>query len=193
MSKIRKRIGAALLSAMMVLVLAPAPAYAATKTVKNIPGSTKVPTAMKKATKVKKGTTTLKFKKGTGVGMVKFKATKTKTYTFTMSSLTSGAKYTIGMVQLNKQKSSTSIASSSKVKISGVGKRSIVPIVSESMVQLAASNGKTSYTSGGKTYKYLSKTSFKIKLKKGQTIYLLTQFRDSDNTAVAAKMKLKIK
>ena len=198
MSKFRKRIGAALLSAMMVLVLAPTPSYAAVTTVKNIPGTTKVPTAMKKATKVKEGTMALKFKKGAGTGILKFKATETKTYTFTLSNLTSKSKTTIGMFQVNKQETKKSLKNASKVKIARVGKRPVVFIASESLVERAEKNGtikfKSYYTPKKKayTYKYLSETTFRIDLKKGETIFLLGQFRNNKNKPVTAKMTLTI-
>ena len=181
-----------LMACAVVFALTSTQAFAATKTVKNLPKTTRISVAIKKATKVKKGTTTLKFKKGSGFGVLKFKAPKTKTYTFTLSNLTSSADYTFGAVEVGKTSGTT--LKSTKVKIVGVGKRPAVPVESASVVDLCKAKGLTSYTtSDGITYKYLSKTSFRIKLKKGQTIVLVSQFMDQNQDPVAAKMKLKIK
>ena len=61
-TKLMRRIAAVLMACAVVFALTSTQAFAATKTVKNLPKTTRISVAIKKATKVKKGTTTLKFK-----------------------------------------------------------------------------------------------------------------------------------
>lgn len=134
----------------------------------------------KKSPKVKKGTTTVTAKKRC---FVKFKVPKTKTYTFTVSNLYNVedksdpicGDFSIYKLEYGK------IFTSQTVKTQG-GKVSSAPIASSSYLK----DWDQSDVEG--KYKYRTSRYAKIKLKKGETVYVTAFF-----TCKKASYTLKIK
>ena len=183
MSAIRRRIATVLLALAVMLVLAPTNAFAVTKTVRNFPGTTKNNVAMAKATVVKKGTTVLKFKKGSGLGVIKFTPTATKKYTFTFAKLSGPSTYIAGSAQFFYMNPYKKVRKSVKL---GEGVRPIVPLCNAKLAD------GTKFTYDGKTYKRLATRKIQLSLKKGKTIYILTQFENENSSPVAVTARLKI-
>ena len=163
----------------MAAGLRPVRAQAATKTIKNIDFSTELTRKIAKyATVVKRGTTTLKLKQY-GNGYVRFKAPATKKYTFTFygqtgpksghnngyAYITTPVKSRLGDTDLQKLTFSTEGGKASTAWFH---------------TKLYADTKKT-------TGAFLAKRNCKVKLKKGQTVYLSIHFAD------AGTVKLKIK
>lgn len=153
---------------LMVCGFRPVQAQAATKTVKNIKYSTELTSKIKKyATVVKKGTTTLKV---TNSGFLKFKVPATKTYTFTFSKQTEpDGQYNNGYAYIKRIRTNSyngkQYLDSLKFKTQG-GKTSSAYFNSK------ASGTTSSVTTGS----FIPKRSCKVKLKKGETVYLYLYF-----------------
>ena len=150
-----------MLVAALVLGTFAVPAQAATKkkTVKKQSFTSETKKINSKAATVKKGTTKLTFKGGDGY--VKFIAPRKKTYSFTFSKLKSKTtRFTSIAIQL-KDKASPSYAWLVKAKTYG-GKTDFLHM---------GTNGDSS-KSGDKVGWYLPKRTAKIKLKKGDVLYL---------------------
>lgn len=148
--------------------------FAATKSLKKQGFTTSTSTADKKAITVKKGTTTVKLSKK-GTGYLKFKATATKTYSFKLSGLKSGnGRYSCGYFYvMRKYGTAGQYIGQEKLKTYG-GKNSALYV--------ATKNG----TTGKKLYRYRTSRTGKIKLNKGETVYLYFSFYTKD------QLKLKI-
>ena len=175
-----------LLALAVMLVLAPTNAFAVpTKTVRNFPGTTKNKVAMAKATEVKRGTTVLKFKKGSGLGVIKFTPTRNGKYTFTFAQVKglNTSKDVVGIGQFYYMNPYKKTAKSVKL---AEGVRPYFPLLSKGLADGAK------VTSGGKTYKRLATRRMTLTLKKGKTIYILTSFENEDSNPTAATCRLKI-
>ena len=149
--------------------------FAATKKLKKQSFTTTTAVANKKALTVKKGTTTVKLS-SKGCGYLKFKASKAKTYSFTLSNLKSGAGgYTCGYFYvMRKYGSSNQYIGQEPLKTYG-GK--------STSLYVATRNG----TYGEKAGQYRTSRTGKIKLNKGEVVYLYFSFYNKDS------LKLKIK
>ena len=170
-----KRSVALLLTMIMVLTLTSVPAFAKTKTIKMKGAAYTSRTAdmSRSAKTVKKGTYILKTSKKKG-GFLKFTATKTKTYTFTISHYSTNKSYCNGYWYIMTQsKYSPDYYYSTEVKTQG-GKTSSLYICSKSN------------TSGKKVHRFLKSRYGKIKLQKGQTVYIYLYY-----TGGNAKLKIK--
>ena len=157
-----KRIATAVLTLVLIFGVAVLPAKAATTKVKN-QDFTLTKSKIKKPTEVKAGIK-YKLKFGSmGKGYVKFKAPKKKEYTFNFSKYkVSEGSYVAGYANvLVEQKYANNTLERTKVKTQG-GKAYNINI-----------NTKESADSGGdlKT-RYIPSRYAKIKLKKGQTVYV---------------------
>ena len=183
--RIAKRV-AALFATLSLLALLPTTAIAATwtkKSLKYIGSSDSLSTQIKKSTKIKKtGFYALTMKGGNGI--VRFRAPKTKTYKFTFSSLKSSEVNDVACV-IGFCRVSGGQASYKNVKTKE-GTRPRVPVVSSSLA-----NGKT-FKLDGYTYESVKTRYGKIKLKKGQYIYVVIDARDMSNSHVSTKMRMKI-
>lgn len=156
---------------MLVATFAATPAYAAAKkTVKKQGFTTSLAKVKKKAAKVKRGTTSLTIKKGKG--WLKFKAPKTKTYTFTFSDVKSAEFSSNAFVGVYKvAKYSSSSVASVKVKTKG-GKSNTLWL---------SCNG---YAHANEMLERpIAKRSGKIKLAKGEWVYLYFYNNDVKTTA----------
>ena len=167
---------AALVLVMLAGVLYAAPAQAAKKTVKKCGFVTETAKADKAATIVKKGTTDLTFKKGTGY--IKFVAPSTKKYTFTFSKLKCGGYgyFTFVTAQTKSAADSKSLAFKD-MKTKG-GK--------DHFLYLSLNNYKASDADLAK--KYIAKRSATVTLKKKQAIYF-----QLDNAPEKTTMRVVIK
>lgn len=184
-SKIRKSVWAVLLALMLALVLVPTEALATTtKSVKNFAYGTPNPTVMAKATTVKQGKQILKLAKGNGACVMKFKAPTTKTYTFTFSKLSSSSSATVGIASF--QTITRTSQSALKIKLSE-GNRRVAPFYSANV----ADGGK--FKAGNATYKRVKTRAVKLKMTKGQTVYIVSTFTNQNSNPVAAKCLLNIK
>ena len=162
---------------LMICGLRPLQARAATKTVKKIDSSYDLTSKIKKkATVVKKGTTTLKVNT---TGYLKFKVPATKTYTFT----------------LNKHTSSTGSYNCGFFHILRPTKDTYTNEYHLKNLTFSTQGGKTtstffqsdSYTGKITTGSFLPKRTCKIKLKKGQTIYLYLSFANKGSIRLNIK------
>ena len=149
--------------------------FAATKSLKKQGFTTSTSTADKKAITVKKGTTTVKLSKK-GTGYLKFKATATKTYSFKLSGLKSGnGRYSCGYFYvMRKYGTAGQYIGQEKLKTYG-GKNSALYVAT-----------KNSTYSTKKLYQYRTSRTGKIKLNKGEMVYLYFSFSSKD------QLKLKI-
>lgn len=170
-----KKTVALFLTLIMVLALASVPAFAKTKTIKmkGAAFTTRSAEIARSAKKVKKGSYILKTNKKKG-GFLKFTATSTKTYTFTISHYSTKKYYCNGYWYIMTQApNNPDYYYSTKVKTQG-GTNSSLYICSKSN------------TYGKKVYRFLKSRYGKIKLKKGQTIYIYLEY-----TGGNAKLKIK--
>lgn len=154
----RRSLALALAVVLMTGMLGLTADAAAKKTVKNQNFTTTTSTINKKATTVKKGTTTLTFTKGQGY--VKFKAPSTKTYKFTFSNLTGKDVYTAFVEVQTKSKYSSKYSFMTPVTTKG-GKTETLWLLQKN---------KT-YKGGKLLSRPLKTRAGKIKLKKNQMIY----------------------
>lgn len=178
------RVTALIMVFTMLAALLPAQAFAATWTKKSLQpiyshDSSSV--QKKKATKIKKtGRYALTLKNGAGI--IKFTAKKTKTYSFTFSNLKSSEVQDLGCVIGICNASATAWKDLSTKE----GTRPRLPLVSASMA-----NGKQ-FKFDGYTYRSLKTRTGKLKLKKGQSVYIIMQAKDMGDSLTPAKMRLKI-
>ena len=167
---------AVLMALVVALAFIPSAAYAvSSKTVKKAGFTTTTKVIEKKATKVKKGTTNLTFKKGQGY--VKFTATKTKTYRFTFSNVTSGSGSSAFVEVQRPEARSPQYSYMTKVRTKG-GKTTT----------LWLSQNGYKYTSGKLLYRNLPSRTATIKLKKGQKVYF---YFYSSTGKTKAKLKIR--
>ena len=183
MSSIRRRIATVLLALAVMLVLAPTNAFAVTKTVGNFPEGTAHRVAMAKATVVKKGTTVLKFKKGSGIGVIKFTPTASKKYTFTFAKVAGPSKYIAGSAEFFYMSPYKKTRKSVKLA------EGVRPLAFLCNANLADGS---KFTSDGKTYKRLATRRIQLTLKKGKPIYIWTFFENESYNPVAVTARLKI-
>jgi hypothetical protein len=183
--KMKKKIFAVTLSAALAASVAGGtvmPAAAATRTV-----STKA-TAFRKAPAVKTGKNKVKIRKS--ASYVKFKAKKTKTYTFTFSNVNAlrkadRARNSVnGFVYLGRD---TGYSTPMPQKVAtNYGKIS--------NLQLASANFYKTwkrYQKKKKPENYLTKRYAKIKLKKGQTVYIYHFFAGVKDSQASYKLTIK--
>lgn len=152
--------------------------YAATKTVKEISYGAKRTKVVKKATKVKKGKTTLIVSQG----WAKFKAPKTKTYTFTLSNVaTKGANpasdINNGYFVLGSFKGNYFWSKRIKQNGKKVGSAYVCTPYSWSLQADSIKAHPTGYTS-------LPSRSAKVKVRKGATLYMYFWFVKKPVSAV---------
>ncbi len=166
-----RRVLAVFLMLVMLMGTMSVSTFAATQTksVKKQTFSTRTNTIKKKAATVKKGTTKLVIKKGEGY--VKFKAPKTKYYKFTFSNFKSKKFSSNGFIYIQKpDKYSPEYSWQENVKTKG----------GKSTTLWMSVNG---YKHSGKLlYRPLAKRTGKIKLKKGETVYIYFYFSSSKHT-----------
>ena len=182
-SRMFKRFGALFAVLALLMAITPTMAYGATtKTVSKTDFTTSTKTLNKRATTVKKGTTTLKFKKGQGY--LKFKAPTSKTYTFTFSNFKNGDAYGVCAFFETQTPDSDSPTYSflKKVKTNG-GKTDTLWI--------GTKNYKGMYVGSEKNaLKRRRSTRYaKVSLKKGQMIYFY--FSSATTKSVKATVKIK--
>ncbi len=157
-----KRVAALFMALALVVAFDVSPAFAAgKKTVRTQGFTTSTSVAKRKATRVTRGTTRLTIKGGKGY--MKFKAPKTKTYTFTMSNMKSNRFSASGYWYI--------------MKSYGSGGRYIgqVPVRTQggrTTAMWMGVNGRNPGSTGKKIYRTLAKRSAKIKLKKGEEVYI---------------------
>ncbi len=164
-----KRFSCAIVVCMMVLLAAtafrPVSVQAATKNVKTLDYSAKLKKIKKKATKVKKGTTTLKGTKG----WFKFKAKKTKKYTFTFSNVKAPAsKYNNAYGHVYAEYQKRNYLRSKYLSTQG-GKAYSLYLTTQTNYNSSSKSKVNAYTS-------LPTRSTRFKVKKGQTIYFYFYF-----------------
>ena len=147
------------------------------RTVKKQGFSTETSVVNKKAATVKKGTTNLTYSKGQG--WVKFKAPSTKTYKFTFSNLKAKGGSNAYVSFLRIWDYDNTGLTHTKVSTKG-GKNEAL---------FLCSNDRATGKSGKVIYRALHSRTGKIKLKKGQTIYLYF----NSTTTKKNTMKLVIK
>ena len=147
------------------------------KTVKNQKTVWKLSTVNKKATKVKKGTTNLTYTKGQGY--IKFTAPKTKTYTFTFSNYKMKGD-TAGHIDFFKK---------DKYDSTRVDWIDVTTKGGKSDVLWMKTTGFKEDTTGKVVDRFLHKRYGKVKLKKGETVYIHLY----SATKKKATMKLVIK
>ena len=164
-----KKLSCALAVCMFVLFAAvtfrPVAVQAATKNVKELDYVIKLKTIKKKATKIKKGTTTLKGTKGG----FKFTSKKTKKYTFTFSNVKAPeSKYNNAYGHVYAEYQKRNYLRSKYLSTQG-GKSYSLYLTTQ-----------TNYDSGSKSrvnaYTSLPTRSTTFKVKKGQTIYFYFSF-----------------
>lgn len=167
-NNVRKLVNALTLCLMVVLAAAalqPAKAYAATKEVKVLSYSAKQKTIKKKATKIKKGTTTLH---GTQ-GWFKFTSKKTKKYTFTFGSVSAPAsQYNNAYGHITAQFPYRKYFRSKQMSTQG-GKAYSLYLTTQTNYD-KSSQTAVSYTTS------LPSRSTKFKVKKGETVYFYFYF-----------------
>ena len=181
MKKLMKRSIALLMMLVMIMAAASVAVSAKTvsKTVKKQKFTTSTNAIEKKAVKVKKGTTKLNIKKGQGY--VRFVAPKTKTYTFTFSKCTSSMRSSNGYVTfMRKDASSPQYSYSFNTKLKTKGGK-------DNTLWLSVNGADFSSNSNLLSRPIASRTG-KIKLKKGESIYMYVYFGGRP-----AKAKLVIK
>ena len=174
-----KRVFLSFLMMLAVIGFRPVKAQAATKSVKNIPYDTVLTNRISKyATVVKKGTTTLKLK-ANGNGYLRFKVPASKTYTFTFYDQTgdklgfnNGYAYFLTPVKNRSDKIDLD-----KLQFSTYGGKTTT----------AWYHSKKYADTKKTTSAFLAKRICKMKLKKGQTIYIFL------HVAEKGSLKLKIK
>ena len=146
-----------------------------TKKVKKQTFSTDTATINKKATKVSKGTTKLKYKGGKGY--IKFVAPTTKKYSFKFSNVTAPGKCYSAFIEVQTPYSDPSYSFLTEVKTAG-GKTNTLWLKQK---------GVRSYTGGKKVYRNLDSRTATITLSKGQAIYFFTS-----TNYKSVNMKLKV-
>ena len=164
---ILKKLVLVLMVAFCIAGVRPVIAKAATKTVKNLKYTSELTSAVKKkAAAVKKGNTKLKVTKE---GFLKFKVPATKTYSFTFSGQTSAKSFSNNGYAYIMQPTTNAYSS----------------VVRLEHLEFKTTGGKTTtawyhtknYASTEKTTgAFLAKRTCKVKLQKGQTIYLFIYF-----------------
>ena len=159
------------------LIAVPADAKVKTKKLKNCAFTTYTSVAKKKAGVVKRGTYDIKLGKK-GSGFAAFKVPKTKTYKITLYKVRASRKgrYTCGhfYCMLPSEYSSSSITMMD-MKIKGGTDDSLL---------LASKNTRQT---GQMKYRYLTKRTGKIALKKGQIAYLYFSFFGGDTVRLNIK------
>lgn len=159
--------------AVLVLALAMAtPAYAAKSvTIKNASFNTRRAPVKKRATKVKRGT--YKVKIASGKGYAKFTARKTKTYKFTLSNVKDANNGNNGYwyIMTSHDYSSSKYIGQTRVSTQG----------GKTTTMWMTVNGHKS--SGTGTSKSLPSRYAKIKLKKGETVFVYFSFWNKNTTA----------
>ena len=172
-----RRSMALLLAVALVFTMSVSCTFAKTKSVKKCGDEYMTKKVAKKATKVKRGTTHLKYKGESGY--VKFKAPKTKKYTITYSNMQfngySGHFYIMkpdkhGFINEVKCKTNGGKLSSFWVAPKGEGE-----------------------TSGAMKYRSLEKRYAKVKIKKGKSVYIYFWHNTYSGQSKAAKATLTIK
>ena len=160
MKKIIRRCFVLMLVAVMLTGAMSVSTFAAAKkTVKKQTFDTKTKTIEKKATKVKRGTTNLTISKGEGY--IKFVAPKTKTYSITFSNVKTKNGGSAFVEIQTRDADSPSYSFMTKVKTKG-GKSNALWL---------SVNG-TKFTERDVLERPLAKRTGKIKLKKGQPVYM---------------------
>lgn len=183
----KKRILMSLLSFILVLgfVSSGADAASKVKTVKtSVTDSMSEKKILKKAPSVKKGTTLVKSSKSKTV-YVKFTAPKTKTYTFTFTPDFSDKQtdtYVLGYFQICSV--TFNRLHTLNLKTSG-GKYIALNCANEKYAKLTKD-------STPKSQRYLTSRSTKIKLKKGESVYISRYF-EKNAEAEAVNFELNIK
>lgn len=187
MKKNVKRLFSLLLVFCMIFSLSAIPVSAAkTKNVKYCK-SYNYSTIKKKATTVKKGTTILKYKSGKG-GYVKFKAPRAGKYKFTLSNVmptdrsvdTNGY---AGFIRVKKYRySGTPYLDTIKIKTEG-GKSTNMQLASPEFVSSFYRNSKPQKASTA----YRNSRSAKIKMKKGETIFIYAYFTHDTSLKLTIK------
>ena len=164
------------LAVAVAFAFMPSPAFAASsKSVSKQTFTTKSATVHKKAVTIKKGTTKLTYK--AGVGYVKFKAKKTKTYSFTVSSVKSKKFSSATYVSFYTKSAYKSKSLASKKVSTKGGKNNTLWL---------SCNG---YSHSGKLiYRPLATRTGKVKLKKGQWIYLYLGNESGGKTTLTMKV-----
>ena len=167
--KVLKRYSIVFLAALFVSILFTPAAFAAVKTTaKKCVHTESLKKVKKNAAAVKKGTTDLTVRMGEGY--LKFTAPSTKTYQFTFSDMT--GKYTMeGYVQFYKKASNNSVQTFN-VSTAG-GKTDTLWL---------AING-IEHQGGKLKNRPLQTRTGKVKLKKGQVIYMYYQATPAHSTA----------
>ena len=157
-----------MLAMLVIAVFAFRPVQTQAKTVKTLKYGTKVSIVKKKAAKLKKGTNTITISEG----YCKFTAKKTKKYTFTFSNVATVGEnrakdinHGHGYIMVPKR----SYMNHKKFSTEG-GKATTVYLCTNYSWNLG--NKKVS------NYASLPKRSAKLKIKKGQTVYLYLWFVD---------------
>ena len=166
MKTTKKVLTGVLMLAVMCVMLFSTSAFAKTTSVKKQKFTTKVSTVEKKVAKVKKGTVTLKMKGG--MGFVKFKAPKTAKYSFTLSNLKAGD-YNNGFITGYKITSWGSLSTSGVKFSTKGGKTDTLWIGTQASWDLRSD--KTVNTGS-----IIPKRTGKIKLNKGETLYMYLYF-----------------
>ena len=164
-----KKLSCVLAVCMFVLFAAvafrPVAVQAATKTVKVLDYSTKLKTIKKKATKIKRGTTTLKGTKG----WFKFTSKKTKKYTFSFSNVQAPAsKYNNAYGHVCAEYQKRNYLRSKYLSTQG-GKAYSLYLTTQTNYNSSSKSSVNAFTS-------LPVRSTRFKVKKGQTIYFYFYF-----------------
>lgn len=161
------RVAAVLIAIVFAMAIVPTYAYARTVKTKVFYTAPTVSQFTQQVKAVKKGTNKVKF--SANDGYVKFTATKTKTYTFIFSN--AKPEYETFATGIIKKLSGAALIDI-KVKTTE-GKRVYLPICDATTYKNCKAIGLNSFVNqDGKRYKYVPKRSAKMKLNKGQTIYL---------------------
>ena len=150
---------------------------AAKKTVKKLSYNAEMSTIKKKATAVKKGTTNLTYTKGQG--FIKFTAPSKKTYSFTFSNLKAKGETSAYVVFQVKDKDYPKFLIDAVVSTKG-GKTDALWL---------ASTGSPESKKGKVVDRFLHKRTGKIKLKKGETVYIY--FESAVNKKNTMKLVIK--
>ena len=162
----------ALLAVLMLALSVATPAYAAKKaTIKSANFNTRRAPVAKRATKVTKGTYKLTI--AGGKGYAKFTAPATKTYTFNVSNVKDSNRGSNGYwyIMTSHGYSSSKYIGQTEVKTQG----------GKTTTMWMTVNGYKS--SGTGTSKNLASRYAKIKLKKGETVFVYFSFLNKKTTA----------
>lgn len=176
MKKMGKRAAALLLTICMILAISAVPTFAGTKSIrlKGVNYSSRTSDMARGAKTVKKGTYLVKPAKNRKGGFMRFVAPATKQYTFTFSHYATNKSYCNGYAYIMVRSSySADYYTIAKVKTQG-GKTTSLYL------------NNRSNTTGKLVSRFISSRYGKIKLTKGQTVYIYLNYTDGTE-------KLKIK